>query len=43
MSIDLVFWIIAAICWGLCAFGVNTGRVNTWYLGWMLVALTFVF
>jgi hypothetical protein len=42
MDIDLVFWIAAAICWALAAFTVATGRVNTWILGWVFVALTFI-
>lgn len=45
MSSDLVFWIIAMICFIVAAFGTYTGRTHLIALGWVglaLGALTFI-
>ena len=39
MSIDLILWIVAAVCFFLAAFGVAAGKVNLVALGlaaWVL-------
>lgn len=40
MDIDLVLVIIAAVCFGLAAFGVAVGRVNLMALGLLAWVLT---
>lgn len=42
MTIDFVLYVLAAICFGLSAFGVSTPRVSLLSLGllfWVLTAL----
>lgn len=42
MTIDLILWIVAAVCFALAAFGVVAGKVNLIALGlfcWVLTNL----
>lgn len=42
MTIDLILYIVAAVCFGLAAFGVVAGKVNLIALGlfaWVLTAI----
>jgi hypothetical protein len=42
MSVDLLLWIGAAVCFFLAAIGVSAGRVNLVALGLFFGALTFI-
>lgn len=42
LTLDLLLWILAVICWTLAAFGVGLGRVNLTALGLALAGLTFI-
>lgn len=40
MSVDLILFIVAAVCFGLAAFGVGLGKVNLPALGLLAWVLT---
>ncbi len=42
MSVHLLLYLAAAVCWLLKALAVNVGRVDLWVLGWFLLLLTLI-
>ena len=40
---DILLWILAAICFGIAAFGITPAKVNLIALGLLLATLTFIF
>lgn len=42
VNVDWVLWLLAAICFGIGALGLNTGRISMMLLGFMFIAITFL-
>lgn len=42
MSIHILFLIVAVLCFLLKGFGVNTGRVDLWPIGWAFVVASLI-
>lgn len=42
MSVDLILYVVAFVCFLLKGFTVNTGRVDLWPIGWAALVLSLI-
>ena len=43
MSVQMILFFIAVVCWFIKGVGVNTGQFDMFSLGWMFVGLGVIF